>query len=71
LNDSQNELQNKIKEAVRNHEQIHVHDEWSVDCNFHDLIKQNGRLDVEEIDSVINELPSDYSEFTRDHTWYR
>jgi hypothetical protein len=62
MNSAENVLLNKFKDAVRNHEQIHVLDERRVVCIFYNLFKQNGRLDVEEIDRVIKGLPSEYSD---------
>jgi hypothetical protein len=66
MNSAENVLLNKIKDAVRNHEQIHVLDARRVVCIFYNSLQQNGRIDLDDIDKIINGLPSDYSEYTKE-----
>jgi hypothetical protein len=63
---AQKDLLNKIKEAVRNHETMHVLDERRVVCIFYKLYKQNGSIDLDDVDTIIKALPSDYAEDTKE-----
>jgi hypothetical protein len=62
----QNELLNKIKEVVRNPPTIHILDQRRVACIFYNLFKENGRIDLGDIDMIMSGLPYEYSEYTKE-----
>lgn len=67
MNSSQNEIVDKIKFAVKNPTTIHIYDEQRVACIFYNSFKtEEVAYDPHNIGAIINALPSNYSEYTKE-----
>jgi hypothetical protein len=66
LNGSQQEILDKITDAVKNPTTIHYLDEQRVACIFYNVLKQHGKIDLDGLGQMLKDLPPDYSEYTKE-----